>query len=431
MSLRMIRVAVLVTLTLGTAVMAQQQVLEISGANFRPVPVAIAVPLSQDANAQSVASEFDAALQFDLTACGLFQVLDRKSFLSDATEGIAATNINFTNWQNVGAEALVKTQLSSDGQTLRGDVRLFTVASGREDLKASESVSAKDARKLAHKLANAVYKAFTKEIGPFETRIAFARKVPGGKEVFLADWDGKGAVQMTSGSINVLPAVTPDRNGVVFTSYRQKKPELFISTAPGSAQLLVSAGRMVSGAAFSPGGRRLAYAVSDGEFSEIWVANSDGSGAQKLTDTKYFLNSSPAWSPDGQKLAFVSNRAGSPQLYVMSASGGEAKRLTFQGKYNTTPAWSPRGDVIAFTARDERNSFDIFTVNVASGKIARLTQGVGNNEEPSFSPTGRLILFTSTRTSGAKQLYVMTADGQNQTALTADKNDYATPDWGQ
>lgn len=423
--------SVWLTTMLATAAFAQQPVLEISGANFRPVPLAVAMPVTQDANAQALSAEFDSALLFDLTACGLFQVLDRKSYLSPPTEGVAATNINFTNWLNIGAEALVKTQLSGDGETLRGDVRLFTVASGREDLKVSESVGAKDARRLAHKLANAVYRAFTKEVGPFETKIAFARRVPGGKDVFLADWDGKNAQAMASGGINVLPAVMPDRTGVAFTSYRQRKPELFVAHASQGADLLVSAGRMVSGVAYSPGGRQIAYSVSDGEFAEIWVANADGSSPRKLTDTKYFLNSSPAWSPDGQRIAFVSNRAGGPQLYVMSAQGGEARRLTFQGKYNTTPSWSPRGDVIAFTARDERNSFDIFTVNVQSGKITRLTQGVGNNEEPSYSPTGRLILFTSTRNGGAKQLFIMTADGQNQTALTNDKNDYATPDWGQ
>jgi TolB protein len=114
----------------------------------------------------------------------------------------------------------------------------------------------------------------------------------------------------------------------------------------------------------------------------------------------------------------------------MNADGTGVRRLTFQGNYNTTPAWSPRGDVIAFTARDERNAFDIFTVNVETGKIVRLTQDAKNNEEPVFSPSGRLILFTSTRT-GTRQLYVMTADGNNQVALPTDPGDFATPDWAE
>ena len=161
------------------AALAQAPVIEISGANYRPMPVAVAIPLTQDEGAKGKLAEFDDALTFDLKGCGLFTLLDRKSFLADAKEGITAGSINFPNWTNVGADALVKTQISSDGEQLRGDLRLFTVSSGREELKASESVSGKDPRKLAHKLANAVYKFFTRETGPFESKITWVKKTPG------------------------------------------------------------------------------------------------------------------------------------------------------------------------------------------------------------------------------------------------------------
>ncbi|MCA3011387.1 MAG: PD40 domain-containing protein [Myxococcaceae bacterium] len=422
------KASLLAALCLSASAFAQGTTIEISGANFRPMPLAVPAPLTQDDAAKKLAAEVDGALLFDLQASGLFQVLDRKSYLGAEKEGITAASITFANWTNVGAETLVKVQLSTDGDSLRGDLRLFQVAAGREELKASDAVPAKDARRLAHKLANAVYKHFTRETGPFETKIAFVRKTAGGKDVYLADWDGRNAAAVSSGNINVLPSVAPD-GSVAFTSYRRGKPELFLGRPGAEPTPLVANGRMVSGVDFSPDGRRIAYSVADGEAAEIWVANADGSSPAKVTDTKYFLNSSPSWSPDGKRLAFVSNRGGSPQLYVMSADGTDVKRLTFQGNYNQTPAWSPRGDVIAFTARDERNAFDLFTVEVATGKVKRLTQDTKNNEEPSFSPNGRLILFTSTRL-GSKSLFVMTADGSNQLALPLDRGEYTTADWG-
>ncbi|MBL8957365.1 MAG: translocation protein TolB, partial [Myxococcaceae bacterium] len=162
--------------------LAQAPIIEISGANFRPLPLALPVPNAQDDGAKKVAADFDEALKFDLGACGLFQLLDRKSYLSDAKEGVTASTINFSNWSNVGADALVKTQLSMDGELVRGDLRLFTVAAGKEEMKASESASAKDVRKLAHKLANALYKFYTRETGPFETHLVWARKTGGGKD---------------------------------------------------------------------------------------------------------------------------------------------------------------------------------------------------------------------------------------------------------
>lgn len=415
-------------LVLPSLALAQQPVIEISGANFRPMPLAVAAPMTQDDGAKKAAAEFDSTLLYDFTACGLFQVLDRKGYLADPKEGVTAGSIAFNRWSDIGAESLVKTQLSTDGDTVRADLRLFAVGTGREDLKVSDVAPAGNVRRLAHKLANAVYRFYTRETGPFETRIAYSRKSAQGRDVYVADWDGKNAQRITHDSVNVLPALLP--GGVAFTSYRQKKPFLFVSRAGGEPKLLLAKGAMVTGASFSHDGKRLAVSVSEGENAEIYVANADGSDAKKVTDTKFFLNTSPSWSPDGKKLAFVSNRAGNPQIYTMNADGSGAKRLTFQGNYNTTPAWSPRGDVIAFTARDERNAFDLFTVNVETGKIARLTQDAKNNEEPAFSPSGRLIIFTSTRT-GARQLFVMTADGNNQVALPTDKGDFATPDWAE
>ena len=406
---------------------AQRPVIEISGANFRPMPLAVAVPQTQDEGAKTAAVEFDAALTFDFAACGLFQVLVRKSFLADPKEGVTASTIQFPRWTDVGAESLVKTQLSVDGSNLRGDLRLFSVAAGKEELKVSEAVPLKDARKLAHKLANAVYKHFTRETGPFETRITFTRKSPGGRDVYVADWDGKNAARITNGDVNVRPALIPG-GGVAFTSYRSKKPFLFVSRGGGEPTQIIAKGSMVTGAAFSADGKRVAVSVSEGENAEIFVANADGSDLKKLTDTKFFLNTSPTWAPDGKRLAFVSNRDGNPQIYVMNADGSGQKRLTFQGNYNTTPSWSPRGDLIAFTARDERNAFDLFTVNVETKKITRLTQDASGNEEPTFSPNGRLVMFTSTR-GGGRGLYVMTFDGNNQIALPMDKGDITTPDW--
>jgi TolB protein len=408
---------------------AQAPVIEISGANFRPLPLAVAAPLVQGEAVRQPASAVDEALLYDLRASGLFQVLDRAGFLADPKEGVTAGSIKFPRWADIGAESLVKYQVALVEGELRGEARVFNVGSGREELKTEQRASATEPRRLAHLLADAIYRHFTREPGPFLARITYVRKSGAGKDVWLADWDGHNARPLTQGDINLLPALGP-AGQVGFTSYMKGRPELYIRSAGGELlRLKVPAGQMATGVSFSPDGKRIAYALAEGDSSQIWVANADGSDPRQLTDTRFGLNTSPTWSPDGKRIAFVSNRGGSPQVYVMGADGSGVRRLTFQGNYNQTPDWSPRGDLIAFTARDERNAFDLFTVNVETGKITRLTQDQGNNEEPAFSPNGRLILFTSTR-NGASQLFVMTADGNNQVPLPVEeKGSYQTPDW--
>ncbi|MGA9521995.1 MAG: Tol-Pal system beta propeller repeat protein TolB [Myxococcaceae bacterium] len=423
------RAVLLGVVLLATAAQAQVK-LEISGANFRPLPVAIpkTQPVGQVPPAD--ASSFDDALMFDASAAGIFQVLDRKSYLADPSEGVTAGTIKFPRWADVGAEALVKTQLTTEGDQLRGELRLFSVSTGREELKLSHSVPQTQPRALAHFFADALYRHFTREPGPFQSRIAYVKKNGQSREVWVADWDGQSARELAGNGLNVLPSLSPDGVGVAYTSYRGGKPDIYMQRPGGSPVPLVKNGNMATGVAYSPDGKRIAWSQSKGEGTQLWVANSDGSEPKQLTDTPFFINSSPSWSPDGKRIAFVSNRGGSPQVYVMNADGTGVRRVTFQGNYNQTPSWSPRGDLIAFTARDERIAFDVFTVEVETGKITRVTQDQGNNEEPTFAPNGRLLMFTTNRQGGSK-LVVSTLDGRNQIVLPTGPGHYITPHWAR
>jgi TolB protein len=413
-----------------SAAPAQTPLIEISGANFRPMPIAVPPTVSDPSVPKARAIEFDNTLTFDLTAAGIFRVLDRNSFIADSSEGFGAAIIRFNRWLDVGAEALVKVKLSADADRLNGELHLYTVGTQREDFTASQSVAVGDARRLAHYFADALFKHFTKEPGSFETHLSYVRKAADSKQVWLSDWDGGNAVPVATDGLNVLPTVLPDGNGVAFTSFRTGKPQIYVQRPSGTPSLLVKSSQMATGIAYSRNGLKIAYSISNGENSQIFVADANGAKPKQLTDTPFFINSSPSWSPDGKKIAFVSNRGGSPQIYLMNADGtGGLKRLTFQGNYNTTPDWSPRGDLIAFTARDELGVFDLFAVNVESGKIIRLTQDQGSNEEPTFSPNGRLIIFSSTR-GGPAQLYVMMPDGNNQLRLPIAAANSTTPSWG-
>jgi dipeptidyl aminopeptidase/acylaminoacyl peptidase len=128
--------------------------------------------------------------------------------------------------------------------------------------------------------------------------------------------------------------------------------------------------QIVSDAQVSPDGQLIAFVVGDAwkdgtpsAKSQIWIVNSDGTGARPFT-TGPRTDHSPRWSPDSQWLAFLSDRMSEgdkedcEELFLISRHGGEARRL-FEAKSSVggdTSAipyiWSADGKQIAFLMTD-------------------------------------------------------------------------------
>jgi TolB protein len=418
-------------LTLAPALaFAQRTYIEVGSPDFQPLPIATA-PFSHDPGAQAEAAEIGQVLRSDLALSGLFDVLDPKGFLAEPGEGLTASTIRFTRWSDVGAEGLVKALIRKTPSETSGEFHLFEVRARREVLFQVHRGPPAAARLLAHRFADDIVQYYTRERGVFLTRILALRKTGRGREVVAYDVDGqRPEVLYRDPDIVILPSWRPDGKGIVFTSYRGGRPELWtLDLATRKPRRLIAIGDLTTGGVYSPDGKQIAFTASQNGNSDIWVANANGSGARRLT-TDPAIDGSPTWSPDGKRICFVSTRSGNAHLYLMGADGSNQRRLTFQGNYNQTPRWSPRGDLIAFTARDERKVFDVFTVSPETGKIQRVTQDQGRtNEEPTWAPNGRLLAFSTDR-HGRLQLVVSSPNGERQTVITRDEAGLGTPSWG-
>jgi TolB protein len=418
--------AVLALVAAAPAAAQTRPTLVIGSPDFQPLPIAVAAFQGDDPR---VAAEVTEVVRADLTLSGLFEVLDPRGFLADPAEGFAAPTIRFARWGDVGAEGLAKARLGRDAEGLSADFHLYEVRAGREVLAKVHRAPPSDPRLLGHRLADEIVRYYTREPGPFSTRIAAVRKSRGLWELVVHDVDGKNPrVLLSEKTILLTPSWKPNGSEILVTSYRSGRPELWSYRLADRAFRRIAPIANAIGGVWSPDGTRIAFTASDAGNSDVWIVNADGTGAHRLT-REPALDLSPSWSPDGKRIAFVSDRAGTPQLYLMNADGSGVRRLTFQGNYNQTPAWSPRGDLIAFTARDERKVFDVFVIAPETGKITRLSQDQGRtNEEPTWAPNGRLLAFKTDR-NGPGQLVISDPRGDRQTVLGTG-GDLSAPTWG-
>jgi len=363
----------------------------------------------------------------DLTFSALFSVVsDVPPIPAGDPAGLRAA---FANFAAAGAHAGLQGLLSLRGDRVEVEMRLHDLTSPEFRLISTKKLdlSAAQARRLAHKVADEVVQQFTGEAGIADTKIAYVGVVAGNKELHTMDYDGAGSTRVTSNnSINLSPVWSPDTRSLAFTSYMRGYPYLYRMFPFENRPVQVLAGFLGinTSPAFSPDGQSVALTLSRDGNPEVYVLNLATGAFRRLT-TYSGIDTEPSWSPTGREIAFVSERAGGAQIFVMDAEGANVRRVTQSG-FNTQPRWSPKGDTIAYTSR--QGNFDLWAVSPDGSNLRRLTAGPGNNEGSSWAPNGRHIVFQSSR-PGRYQLFTMLADGSEQQPLPRGPGESTSASW--
>jgi Tol biopolymer transport system component len=239
-----------------------------------------------------------------------------------------------------------------------------------------------------------------------------------------------------SGTINIVPSLSPDGKYVIFLSEKDLFTfDLYMADAyTGKIIKKISStvrdnkvddfNYLESGGTWSPDGSEFAFVTFSKGRNRIMIVNTKHTRKHREFDLEGIESfSNPAWSPDGSKIVVSGLKEGVTDLYVFDLSTKQVKNITSDVYCNTMPAWSADGKYITFSTDRPQNTADKTAYNIGvycfeTGKTTLLPVFPGaDNLNPQFSPNGNNIYFLS-NADGFRNLYRYSLDSSYLFRLT-------------
>src|SRR5262249_25011055 len=126
----------------------------------------------QDQGASRAGADITGVIIADLERSGLFKAINPSAFVQDATT--VHESPKFADWRVINAQGLVtgKVMTQSDGR-LKVEFRLWDVFAEQQLTGMAYFTVPKNWRRIAHIIADAIYKRITGEEGYFDTRVVY------------------------------------------------------------------------------------------------------------------------------------------------------------------------------------------------------------------------------------------------------------------
>jgi TolB protein len=407
--------------------------IDIDSPTFQQFPIAIC-DLNNTSIGAAQSSDIGITVADDiknyLAMTGIFNILNKRSFFEEKYNDKPETieNIRFSDWSMIGADYLVRGNITHSDKKLLVDCRLYDVTRGERLLNKQYNSLHVDQKELAKNIASDILFALTGDEGEFNTKIAFVSKKGLISDIYSINYDGSDLKSITTHqSLVMSPRWSPDGKYLAFTSFKEGSPKVYLKNLKTGAEKKVASfeGLNLCGS-FSPDSQKLLLTLSKEGIENIYVLEIDSMRLKRLTHN-YSIDVSPTWSPDGQRIAFVSNRSGSPQIYIMDSDGNNVARTTYEGNYNTSPSWSPRGSRIAYEGQIN-GRYQIFSVDTEGNNLLQLTFDNADNESPSWAPSGRQIVYSS-KTGSKSRICIINANGLNMRILKENGTAVTMPVW--
>lgn len=308
------------------------------------------------------------------------------------------------------------------------------------------------------------------------TRIAFSDGEPNAQEVYTANSDGTGVINLSQNpAIDTAPAYVRPSDAVVFVSHRSENADIYTVPALGGAATSLTSGTADDKRPTpSPDGARIAFVrqASGAPNPTLWVMDANGGNARELSTLPVWHTTEISWSPDSQRLAFVSGRdvysavvstgattnlctwtsgmcdapAWSPNgqriamqvfsnsnldVYVLNSDGTAPNNMTNTPTVDErSPAWSPASDALAFVNGSNGNIVKLPYPTGAPVQITTHTDALEGDAGPRWSPDGSRVAFSRTLANKEQVIGIVRADGTNYFEISVSGKAYG-PSWSR
>lgn len=252
-------------------------------------------------------------------------------------------------------------------------------------------------------------------------RIRFSRFYADGRiETWIMNADGTSQSPVPTPDGKRIFSWSPDEKKVVFQK-DDDPAKSFLSNADGSGETLLP----FRSGTWSADSKLLTYHQKvSGDNFDVFVYDVETGTTRNLTNSETF-DADPSFSPDGKHVVFVSIRDGNGEIYSLDLDGSNLRRLTFNTKTDNHPAFSPDGTQILFTSDRENENADVYLMNADGTNQTKLTQFDKSNETAGpggWSRDGTKIAFFSDR-NGKDDIYVISAETVRPTKVVSDDHD--------
>lgn len=263
-------------------------------------------------------------------------------------------------------------------------------------------------------------------------KIAFASDRSGSWQVYIMNPDGSDISQLTNlpptGDDGLFPSMSPDGQEVLFNYNSGQGPDLFIVNVDGTnlRQLTTDHGSFLGH--WSPDGHKIAFSnISNFGTAVITTMAADGSGPKQGLTSNLWDSVAPIYTPDGRRIVFQSQTGGYVSaVWIMNTDGSHARRLTAAALKGAPSSISPDGKHILLI--NNLNSppalpNENFVMNLDGSGLKPLAprRQFHHDLYPTYSPDGSKISFVSDRfssditefTYGTFDILTMDANGRN------------------